>query len=453
MQAWIKRMSLKQKWAAVSAFVIFISYALMCTVVFISLNSWLSYQEEREAKRTVDDLVALIDEQGARLTIQDIQENSGLMNAIVDRSQTAYILNIDGDAVVQINNEAPIYEDTQRTFIETNEAVIFNRPIQIGPFLGILQVIHPLHAFQQLMQYILIAMVIAGFAALLLSALIGYQLAQYLMKPITALSAEMMDIKENGFIGRANVVYTADDEIGKLLHVYDAMMKQLETSFEQQQRFVSDASHELRTPLQAVEGHLALIQRWGKHDEAVLDESIATSLMETRRMKKMVEELLALARREQVDEGGVANVYETVTQITQNLTALYPNAQFHMDCDPQVEVAVPENALHHILKNMLENAVKYSGQEPHIHVRTKIEENRCKIEVEDNGPGISDAHLPHIFERFYRIDDARSRDIEGTGLGLAIVKTMVEKHNGVIFVKSILGVGTVFIVEFDKNKA
>lgn len=452
MKQTFQRLSLKQKWAAVSALVIFISYALMCTVVYISLNTWLGHQEEREAKRTMDDLLALIDEQGARLTIQDFQENSGLMNSIVDRNQTAYILNTQGTTVVQINNAAPVYNDYDTRFITTDEAYILNQPMQLGPFLGVLQVIHPLDAFQNLMRYILIAMIIAGFAALLLSAVIGYQLANYLMKPIEALSTEMTKVKDNGFTERAHLPYSANDELGNLLNVYDAMMAQLEDSFTQQQRFVSDASHELRTPLQAVEGHLALVQRWGKHDEQVLEESIETSLKETRRMKKMIDELLQLARRQQFDKHGHANVFQTVMSIEASLQALYAEARIINECDDNVQVNVPESTLHHILKNIIENGIKYSGEQPTIYIRTTITETTCKIEIEDNGSGIAEEHLPHIFERFYRIDEARSREVEGTGLGLAIVKMMVEKHNGNIFVKSILGVGTVFIVEFDLFK-
>lgn len=444
---WLQRRSLKEKWTAVTSLVIFISYALMCTVVYVALHTWLANEEEREARRTMDDLVVMFESQKGRLTIDDFQQNTGLMNAIVDRNETAYILTTTGEAIIQINNAANVYAVYDQAFIKTADAYVLNTPIQIGLFSGVLQVIHPLDAFSRLMRYIFIAMLIAGVAALLLSAVVGYQLANYFMRPIEALSNEMTHVKNHGFTERAHVQYATNDEIGKLLNVYDAMMEQLEQSFEQQKRFVSDASHELRTPIQALEGHLSLIQRWGKHDEAVLDESIATSLQETRRMKKMIEDLLQLARREQLDEGH-AHVYTVVEAVRQHVQHLFPHVELYNQSDEQALVNVPESVLQHIVKNIVENAVKYSGDLPIIYVRTTLG-SRCRIEIEDNGFGIEPQHMPHLFDRFYRIDEARTRDIEGTGLGLSIVKGLVDKYNGDVFVKSIVGVGTVFIVEFD----
>lgn len=113
-----------------------------------------------------------------------------------------------------------------------------------------------------------------------------------------------------------------------------------------------------------------------------------------------------------------------------------------------MHVNVPDSVLHHIIKNIVENAVKYSDDKPIVYVRT-IVNDRCRIEIEDNGQGIDAQHLPHVFDRFYRIDAARTRQTDGTGLGLSIVKTLVESYNGDVFVKSVVGVGTVFIVEFD----
>lgn len=443
----MKQRSLKEKWTAVTSLVIFVSYALMCTVVYIALHTWLSNEEEREARRTMDDLVAMFETQQGRLTIEDFQQNNGLMNAIVDRNETAYILTTSGEAIVQINNAAPIYPRMNAAFIEADNAYIFNTPVQIGLFQGVLQVIHPLDAFTELMRYIFVAMLIAGFAALLLSALVGYQLANYFMRPIEALSQEMKRVKEHGFTERTHVSYATNDEIGTLLNVYDAMMEQLEKSFEQQKRFVSDASHELRTPIQALEGHLSLIQRWGKHDEAVLEESIETSLTETRRMKRMIEELLQLARRERLD-GGHANVYDVVEAVALQMQYVAPQLTLHNQAKQDVQVNVPDSVLHHIIKNIVENAVKYSDEPPIVYVRTIINE-RCRIEIEDNGQGMDAQHLPHVFDRFYRIDAARTRQTDGTGLGLAIVKALVESYNGDVFVKSVIGVGTVFIVEFD----
>ena len=151
------------------------------------------------------------------------------------------------------------------------------------------------------MQYVMTAMLIAGLGAILLAGLVSSYLSKLLLKPLGDLRDSMQSVKEKGFEERINFTYQIDDEIGDLLKIYQLMIDELQVSFAKQQQFVSDASHELRTPIQAIEGHLSLIKRWGKSDPEIMEESLNTSIKEVQRMKKMIEELLDLARREDKD--------------------------------------------------------------------------------------------------------------------------------------------------------
>lgn len=445
--------SLQRKWMLTSSAVIFISYAIICVVVYVSLHAWLLNEEESKIKRTRDDVTSFLEEQGPNVTIQQLQQNTGLLNSIVDRDQTVRIYNMDGIELLRINNAskpAPLTYDleiTQMT-IDNTTAFIANEQIRIGLFHGHLQVIHPLKNYQSLMNYLLTAMLIAGLGALLLSGSIGYYLANFLMKPLSELRFSMKTVMDKGFNEPIQLTYTSHDEIGDLLKMYNAMMNELQISFTQQQQFIADASHELRTPIQAIEGHLSLLKRWGKDDPEILEESIDTSLAEIVRMRKMIEELLELARREEKDEDSQASVEIVVKGVVAEIEQLYPEARIFVSKFGDIRPTfITENALSQIVRNIIGNAIRYCEKSP--EVKITIEENgkHALIQIGDNGIGIAEEHLPYIFDRFYRVDEARNCQIGGTGLGLSITKMLLGKYNASIEVKSQKNIGTVFLVK------
>lgn len=445
--------SLQRKWMLTSSAVIFISYTIICVVVYVSLHTWLLNEEESKVKRTRDDLTSFFEEQGPFVDIQQLQQNKGLLNSIVDRDQTVRIYNVDGIEVLRINNAskaAPLTNDLEiiQMTIDNTSSFIANERIRLGFFDGYLQVIHPLIKFQSLMNYLLTAMLIAGLGALLLSASIGYYLANYLMKPLQDLRKSMKSVMDKGFNEPIRLSYTSHDEIGDLLKMYNAMMNELQISFTQQQQFIADASHELRTPIQVIEGHLSLLKRWGKNDPEILEESIDTSLTEIVRMRKMIEELLELARREEKSEDSQANVETVIETVIADMEQLYPVARITKlqsgDIGP---VCMTENALSQIVRNIIENAIRYCETTPEVNIRIEKDKEYALIQIEDNGIGIAKENLPFIFDRFYRVDEARNRQIDGTGLGLSITKMLVGKYNALIDVKSEKNVGTVFFVK------
>lgn len=456
------KLSLKKKWMLTSGITIFISYAAICIILFIALHTWLINNEEKNALRTADDISAFFQTQGVSVTIKELQRNRGLMKAIINQEQTVRILNLDGVELIRINDASPAaetnvtYEELLTTKIskqkvgDTN-AFIVERLVQLGPIQGYMQLIHPLTTFQKMMQYIFTTMLIMGVGALLLSASISYLLANHLIRPLQQLRNSMRTVRDNGFEKRMQFTYQADDEIGDVLTMYNEMLEKLEISFNQQQQFVADASHELRTPIQAVEGHLSLLARWGKDDPEILAESIETSLTEIKRMKKMIEELLQLARLEEATNVET-DIQLVLEQVIKELNVVFPQAKIIQHTNGKESmVNVSHEALAQIIRNIIENGIRYNERSPEISIVTTENEKYMFLDISDNGIGIAEKHLPFIFDRFYRVDESRQQNGGGTGLGLSISKMLADKYKIMINVSSVEQKGTTFSLTIPKK--
>lgn len=460
---YLNNLSLKRKWTFSTALVIFCSYAAICILIFFALYNWLLNNEENNALRTMDELSDFFHGQGGSVNINDFQKNTSLVNSIVHHNQTVRIFNVDGYEVIRINDEYPAAElnlspheqfDTILTKSEMNQQQVFvvQRPVQIGLFTGIMQLIHPLESFQSLMKYVLTAMLIAGIGALVIALSISNYIATVLLRPLQDLRDSMVSVREKGFDQEISLPYKADDEIGDLLEIYRSMMDELQQTFAKQQQFVSDASHELRTPIQAIEGHLSLIQRWGKNDPEVLAESLQTAIIEVQKMKKMIEELLDLVREEKRDENEVADIIKIIDLIKDEVEVIYKNVIIKVSTIGEVKYPrITENALSQIIRNIVENGIRYNDNQPVINIETHYFSDNIFIKIMDNGIGISEKHLPHIFDRFYRVDESRENVGNGTGLGLSITKMLANKYNVEIDVTSELGIGTVFTLRIPMN--
>jgi two-component system sensor histidine kinase CiaH len=222
-------------------------------------------------------------------------------------------------------------------------------------------------------------------------------------------------------------------------------------SLEKQQQFVSDASHELRTPLSVIQAHTELLLRHPEHTIEQDSKHVSTVLQEARRMSKLVSGLLTLARSDsnqlELDIKPVELdriVQDSVRKM--QMLAEVKDIILQMEIDSTVVMQADEERLHQLLVTLIDNAIKYTPEGGLVRVVCRKLAHSVLLEVEDTGIGIAPENLPHIFDRFYRGDKARTRQEGGTGLGLAIAKWIVERHGGKIRVESKLSVGTqVFI--------
>lgn len=290
----------------------------------------------------------------------------------------------------------------------------------------------------------------SGGAVLALGLGGGWWITTRALRPIHAISSAATHIADGNLAERINVSET-DDELGQLAATLNTSFARLESSFEQQRRFTADASHELRTPLavmiseaQTTLAHPRTAEEYRETVEACLDTA--------QQMRRLTESLLELARLDSSQQQttheavNLADIARASIELTRPLAD-----KSGIRLQPELSAAYARgNAgqLGQVVTNLITNAINYNRPDGEVHIRTWAENGKIILSVADNGIGMDSKDLPHIFERFYRGDKARSRAEGRTGLGLAICKSIIDAHAGEIKVSSQAGEGTLFTVFF-----
>ena len=250
-------------------------------------------------------------------------------------------------------------------------------------------------------------------------------------------------------------LHTGDKDLQGLEDAINSLLQRTRESYSQQIRFVSDASHELRTPIAVVKGYTDMLDRWGKKDEKILDESISAIKIETEHMNRLVEQLLFLARG---DSGRTKLNFEKFS-LTDMIREVYDESvmidskhKWELIADSEVAAIGDVGMLKQATRILVDNAAKYTPEGEIITLKAMYDKNGAPvIVVQDNGIGISGQDMSHIFDRFYRSDPARGRQQGGTGLGLAIAKWIVDRHNGFFEVLSREEFGTRISIHLPNN--
>ena len=281
---------------------------------------------------------------------------------------------------------------------------------------------------------------------------LAYFISRLISKPIEQIHDIIASINEDNIDSKRLIIPKKNDEFAVVSQQFNELLDKISFYISQQKHFVEDVSHELRTPVAIVEGHLKLLNRWGKDDPEVLEESLEASLAEIKRMKTLVQEMLDLSRAPQVREqykDATTEVVDTLTQIVANFKVLYPDFTFVLDIDSKADLLSPiyRNHFEQVIIILLDNAVKYSMNRKEIIVSLSTVADQVEIGIQDFGMGLSEEDKKKVFSRFYRVDKARSRERGGNGLGLSIAKELIEGYNGSISLTSHLDQGTVFKVK------
>ena len=285
---------------------------------------------------------------------------------------------------------------------------------------------------------------------------LAYFISRLISKPIEEIHDIIASINEENIETKRLIVPKKNDEFAIVSQQFNELLDKISFYISQQKHFVEDVSHELRTPVAIVEGHLKLLNRWGKDDPEVLEESLTASLSEIQRMKTLVQEMLDLSRAPQVREqykDATTEVVATLEQIVTNFKVLYPEFTFIADIDTKKEIISPiyRNHFEQVIIILLDNAVKYSTNRKEIIVSLSPTTEAIEIGIQDFGMGLSEEDKKKVFSRFYRVDKARSRERGGNGLGLSIAKELIEGYNGKISVTSRLNQGSLFKVKLPIN--
>jgi heavy metal sensor kinase len=282
----------------------------------------------------------------------------------------------------------------------------------------------------------------------------GWFLATNALAPIDRITRTAAQISAQDLHQRLNLKLP-NDEVGRLAATFDTMLARLEDAFEQQKRFIADASHEMRTPLTILKGDVEVALNRPRSAQEYR-ETLEMVNQTADRLSALLEELFLLARADSNQFPLKPENINLAQILTDEVRSLLPHAlkkqvSLHLDAPDELSLQGDPAKLGRLFRNLIENAIKYSSAGASVTVTVNLANDQARIDFTDTGPGIPPEHLAHLFERFYRVDKARSRqtagvDSSGAGLGLSIAQWLAQTHGGRIEVASGIGQGTTFTV-------
>lgn len=430
--------------------------AVFTAVTILILQNLQNQQIEDTLHLSASELNAVID-------VRDGQYAAAASETAVVRSRgvMAWILSPDNQVALAIGNaenydlpsDLPLLDQLGTGTLPDNEPVrYFVTPLSEGSRqLGTIVLAVPISDSQLFTRQMGLGLLIAVPIVLLLSILGGIFLAGRALQPVAAITQTAQKISAENLSHRIDMKLP-EDEIGQLAQTFNAMLERIDRAFERERQLTSDVSHELRTPLGMLKTQLSLA-RSRPREAAALLQMMAEMEGDVDRMTRLVEQMLTLAR---VEQRGLTQLEPVdCAQLLREVVAeLQLSAQEHdvvlqLTLPPQVDFFLLADAarLRQVFVNLIENGIKYSPEGRVVQITAVRHWQQIAISVTNEGAGISPENIPHLFERFYRVDDARARTTGGFGLGLAITKAIVEAHGGSIAVESKIDAGSTFTVQ------
>ncbi|AMO85994.1 Signal transduction histidine-protein kinase ArlS [Solibacillus isronensis B3W22] len=305
------------------------------------------------------------------------------------------------------------------------------------------KLIQPLPTITDNMNRLLIILVLMTLVALIPIYLASQLFVQLIVKPVLQLTSTMEKNIQQSSYEQIPTRKQSNDEIAQMATTYNHLMAQLEDAHDKQQQFVGNASHELKTPLTVIESYTKLLKRRGTQDAKITEEALEAILKETTNMKAMIEQMLALAKTNEMTKINMTTfaLQPFIDQIVQSIKTAY-HREIHVNI-PDVDITTDEAKLKQLLFIFIDNARKYSDDVIKIHASVK---NDLHISIQDFGVGIPQEDLPNLFHRFYRVDKDRNRKTGGTGIGLSIAKELADRLNAEVSIDSELGKGTTILL-------
>lgn len=406
-----------------------------------------------------DIAVALAPDQGEKMDADDIRPGILEPTTVDDASKPgAYvqILDVTGHAVASSGTRLPVDRGQVRRVLAGSEVVgwvgrderlrVLNRPVvnQTGTIVGVIQVAQSARFLDAALGEVRTLMIVGTILTLAGAGAIGWLLIGRALRPITNLTAAADHIVATGRLDARIVQAGPVDEVGTLVRSFNLMVERLEAAFDQQRRLLADTSHELRNPLTAIRANLEIIADSDGPDE--LCEAATEANGEVLRMSRLVNDLLLLGQTDAADavERKPVSLAPLVERIVERAQLVSPGHEITALQLDAVQIIGDADRLYQAIWNLVENALRYTPPSGHVRLSLLQVNGLAVIRVQDNGPGIAREHHARLFERFYRIDRARSRSTGGAGLGLAIVKWIAEAHGGQVTLSSQIGTGTTF---------
>lgn len=380
-----------------------------------------------------------------KVTLNNIKLNKGILYSVYDKDNNKVIFsNID-----TLKSNKSFGENKkrirQKDSFEFNEGVIYaDREVTVNGIVYYVQVTKEFEDIGSKTDTIVEILVIISILGTIVCYISGSILSKKLLRPIQDIAKTAKDITSKS-LNKRIVTNGADDELKELADTFNSMIERLEIDFEKQKKFVSDASHELRTPLAVMHGHVNMLNRWGKDDPEQLKKSLKTLMYETENMSALIENLLCMARGDnnaftiRKEDFKLNLLFKEIvdeTMLTQS------KLKISYICAKEIKVFADYNLLKQLLRILIDNSIKFNKEHGQIVLNGEEKVEGILIMVKDNGIGIPSENLPFIFNRFYRVDESRTKATGGSGLGLSIAMQIAESHNGKISIESKLGEGT-----------
>lgn len=414
--------------------------AVLVPLVYSTVANSLSRTLAANLQMKASQVVTATDEQNGRFIIDeedlDLGANDLLLvtttdGTLVYDSGGAGWLSAATESGPLTDSEGVRWEAEMQRF-EVNETELL--VICARPLAYVEQSLHDLR--------LLLLLLVPGY--FVLAACGAWLLARRALVPVRRIS-QIAQSTRAGDLSRRITGITTNDEVGELAQTFNEMLAALEVSFARERQFTSDASHELRTPVSVI----AACAEDALENSSSAQDNLETIQRETTRMTRVIAQLLMLSRgyegRYQFSRD-LVDLHEVAASVSEELAgqAQTHTIAIHNDVPPGLLLACDQSLITQLCLNLVTNAIKYGRTGGNVWLSADDNGGVVNLSVADDGIGIAESDLPHIFERFYRADKARDRS--GSGLGLAIVRWIVESHGGEINVQSVLGHGTLFTI-------
>ena len=427
------------------------------TIVFLAYLSISKNQMEDSLESKGEQLIEGVSPQqllfsdSEKILMSHIPDNG--MIRLFDSKNKLVFAQADEEELLSMSPIILKNEGTKIVRLNGNPVIVASIPIfQNERYLGTIELSTVAEDLWEDSQLLLTILLVVSIILIIISAAIGHKTAQIFLKPISIMVKTMSEIEKNERFEKIPLESKGRDELFKMAQTFNSMIDRLKNMFKKQEQFIYDASHELKTPLTVIESNASMLKRWGKDDKEILNEGIEAISEESKRLKLMIAQLLALARSEEVIyELQPVEVVDLCNKVSKRLSKS-TNRIINVKPDfSSIWVKGNKEKLIQVFIILLDNALKYS----HSFVEIEISDRKDHVLITfiDYGEGIPADDLPHIFDRFYRVDKARHRETGGTGLGLAIAKTIIHQHGGSIEIKSREGEGTRVSIKLQRERS
>jgi heavy metal sensor kinase len=429
--------------------------------VFFGVSWSLRHVADMELSSGIDGVTAFLRHKLAIHEMDNLPEELREHSALLPRGKMFRVRSGDGSLIFETDTMqaippfAPLAGQMTRRSVEVERRSYrtFSKSETVGSYLFLIEVAVDQTSYIEMVDHLAIFLMLSIPVAALLAALGGYWMSGRVLRPIHQITDAASSIDAHNLTRRLPVTGTKD-ELDRLSETLNHMFDRIQISYERIAQFTADASHELRTPVAFIRSSAELLLM-GRVNDKTKARGIEGILRESEYMAALIGDLLTLARGDSKDgslEMELFELIEAVDPILARARTLAAAKNISIDYSPSNQVVAihgNRNACERLLLIFLDNAIRYTPKGGHVALNTWTSGNSCGFTVSDNGIGIAPEDHQRIFERFFRVDTARtSRD--GTGLGLAIAKSLIEAHGGTVSVESDLGQGARFIVRFPR---